>query len=236
MKLFSELRGSTVILQRWLIPGWQLHYLRSRAAHLIFDFDDAVYLRDSYSKKGHEHPRNHRRFRQTIAACDAVAAGNLELASQAKKVVHDSRVHLIPTCVDLRKYPRNAGNPSDELELVWIGSSSTLQGIEAITPLLEGLGSRLPGLKIKIICDRFPSFKNLQIIPVRWQDATEVEELASSAIGFSWIPDDPWSRGKCGLKVLQYMAAGLPVLANPVGVQKEMVRQRENGFLVENEE
>ena len=57
--------------------------------------------------------------------------------------------------------------------------------------------------------------------------------MATSDIGISWLPDDTWSQGKCGLKVLQYMAAGLPVVANPVGVQAEMVRHGETGFLAE---
>jgi len=66
-----------------------------------------------------------------------------------------------------------------------------------------------------------------------WQQATETTELADADIGISWLPDDGWSAGKCGLKVLQYMAAGLPVVANPVGVQKNLVRHGETGFLVE---
>jgi glycosyltransferase involved in cell wall biosynthesis len=66
-----------------------------------------------------------------------------------------------------------------------------------------------------------------------WQEATESAEIAAGDIGVSWIPDDQWSAGKCGLKVLQYMAAGLPVVANPVGLHKTLVRQGETGFLAE---
>jgi glycosyltransferase involved in cell wall biosynthesis len=73
-------------------------------------------------------------------------------------------------------------------------------------------------------------------VPVRWSSATEAQELASADLGVSWVPNDRWSRGKCGLKILQYMAAGLPVIANPVGVQSEMVRHGENGFLVRTPE
>jgi glycosyltransferase involved in cell wall biosynthesis len=60
---------------------------------------------------------------------------------------------------------------------------------------------------------------------------TEADELARCDIGISWLPDDPWSRGKCGLKVLQYMAAGLPVVANPLGMNQEMVVHGETGYL-----
>jgi glycosyltransferase involved in cell wall biosynthesis len=117
------------------------------------------------------------------------------------------------------------------VELTWIGSSSTLKGLETIRPLLEEVGHRWPGLRMKLICDRFLEFESLSVIRRVWSEATEADDLASADIGISWVPDDPWSRGKCGLKVLQYMAAGLPVVANPVGVQAEMVGHGETGFL-----
>jgi glycosyltransferase involved in cell wall biosynthesis len=71
---------------------------------------------------------------------------------------------------------------------------------------------------------------NLAVDACPWQQETEAAEIAAADIGISWVPDDPWSRGKCGLKILQYHAAGLPVVANPVGVHREMVRDWETGF------
>ena len=76
----------------------------------------------------------------------------------------------------------------------------------------------------------------LQHLPVRscpWSESSEAAAIATADIGIAWVPDDLWSRGKCGLKILQYMAAGLPVVANPVGVQAEMVQHGETGFLAE---
>jgi glycosyltransferase involved in cell wall biosynthesis len=91
-------------------------------------------------------------------------------------------------------------------------------------------------LSLKLICDQFIQLKHLAIWPVLWTEAREASEIAGADIGISWMPDDEWSRGKCGLKVLQYMAAGLPVVANPVGVHSELVQHGETGFLVETAE
>ncbi len=89
----------------------------------------------------------------------------------------------------------------------------------------------MPGARLKLVSDRFLRLDDLPVIERPWSEATEAAEIAAADVGVSWVPDDLWSRGKCGLKVLQYMAAGLPVVANPVGVQAEMVRHGENGLL-----
>jgi glycosyltransferase involved in cell wall biosynthesis len=120
------------------------------------------------------------------------------------------------------------------VKIVWVGSSSTLQGLERCTPLLNEVGARVPGLRLKLICDRGLTLQDLPVELCLWSEANEAADIATGDVGFSWIPDDDWSRGKCGLKVLQYMAAGLPVVANPVGVHVEMVGHNETGFLAES--
>jgi hypothetical protein len=145
-------------------------------------------------------------------------------------------VRLIPTCVDPASYPllpsgyaRHVGGAA--VDLVWIGSSSTLRGLEQQRPLWERLGREVPGLRLRVICDRFPNFHALRVIPVTWRQESEAADLAAGHIGVSWLPDDEWSRGKCGLKVLQYQAAGLPVVANPVGMNTELIEPGMTGLL-----
>jgi glycosyltransferase involved in cell wall biosynthesis len=224
--LFRKLRHAVVVIQRHLMPVWQLTMLRRWAGVLLFDLDDAVWLRDSYSSRGLHHPRKLTRFAAAARACDAVIAGNDFLAEQVTRL--GGTPVVIPTCVDPAKYTPGEG---DRKTLVWVGSSSTLQGLERIAALLDGVGRAVEGLKLKVICDRFPEFLDLPVVAVPWSEATEAAEIASAGIGISWIPDDDWSRGKCGLKVLQYMAAGLPVIANPVGVHPAMVRHGATGLL-----
>src|SRR5207247_2446440 len=115
------------------------------------------------------------------------------------------------------------------LTLVWIGSSSTLRSLEQIGPTLKAIGHAFPSLRLKLICDRFAKFDPLAVENIHWNETTEAEEIAAADIGIAWMPDDDWSRGKCGVKVLQYLAAGLPVIANPVGVHNDMVRPNETG-------
>jgi hypothetical protein len=116
------------------------------------------------------------------------------------------------------------------VRLVWVGSSSTLQGLERFTNTLSAVGRAVPGLRLKLVCDRFITIPGLPVEACEWREDTEAAEIAGADVGIGWVPDDPWSRGKCGLKILQYQAAGLPVVANPVGVQADMVRDGETGF------
>ncbi len=234
--VLRRLRRANVILQRRLLPALELAMLRRLTKHLIFDFDDAVFLRDSFHPRGLNHPGRLRRFAATVQACDAVVAGNSFLAEQAARWAGHNRIHIIPTCVELARYsPRQALKPKDQpLELVWVGSSSTLQALERAAPLLEEIGQRVPGVRLKLICDRFLKLRHLPVVECPWSEVSEAEAITSGDIGISWIPDDLWSRGKCGLKVLQYLAAGLPVVANPVGVHAGMIRPGENGYLAES--
>lgn len=225
--LMRRLGDACVLVQRHLLPCWQVYLLRQASKYLLFDLDDAVWLRDSYSPKGLEHPRKSGRFAYTARQCDAVIAGNEFLAEHAR-AQGARNVHVIPTCVEPSLYAPGEG---DGRTMVWVGSSSTLQGLERVAAMLDGLSDAAPGARLKVICDRFPSFRQLPVLPVMWDGATEARELAGADVGISWIPDDPWSRGKCGLKVLQYMAAGLPVLTNPVGVHLDMVTHGETGLL-----
>jgi glycosyltransferase involved in cell wall biosynthesis len=225
------LDADAVVLQRKLLPRWAVALLRRRVSRLVFDFDDAVWLRDSFSPQGFADPKRARRFRATVAACDLVVAGNDFLAAEARRHTSADRVAVIPTCVEPAAYPvTDVRPPHPRLQLVWVGSSSTLRGLEQFAPTLSAVGRSVPGVRLKIVCDRFPTIPHLPVDECEWRADTEAAEIAAADVGIGWVPDDPWSRGKCGLKILQYQAAGLPVVANPVGVQAEMVRDGETGF------
>lgn len=223
-------RADAVVVQRRLLPIAELALLRRWAKWMIFDFDDAVWLRDSYSSKGFESRKRTRRFRATVRTVDCVFAGNEYLATEAATHTK-AAVTVVPTCVNPAAYPiARHEDPVDGLRLVWIGSASTLQGLERFRDVLNRIGREVPGIRLRLICDRGLTLDHLPVEVVPWSATTESAEIAAADIGIGWVPDDPWSRGKCGLKVLQYQAAGLPVVANPIGVQADMVRDDETGY------
>jgi glycosyltransferase involved in cell wall biosynthesis len=158
-------------------------------------------------------------------------AGNDWLADQAWTARATGVVRIIPSCVEPSIYPRARHEQADDvIRLVWIGSSSTLTGLEQTRDLFDAVAA-VPGVRLKVISNRFPTFGRLPVEQCPWSADTEAAEIAAGDIGVSWVPNDDWSRGKCGLKVLQYMAAGLPVVANPVGVHANLIQHGETGFL-----
>ncbi|MBL9122678.1 MAG: glycosyltransferase family 4 protein [Planctomycetaceae bacterium] len=233
-QLRSLAAADVVILQRKLLPLLQLAVLRRSARKLIYDFDDAVYHRDSFARKGIPSRQRMGQFWATVSAADGVIAGNAFLAQQARQFVDSERVHVVPTCVRPELYePAAHAARRGSTRLVWIGQPSTLRGLEQARPHFAAVARRVPGAELHVVCSEFPHFDPLRVVPRPWTQSGEADELTRCDIGVSWLPDDAWSRGKCGLKVLQYLAAGLPVVANPVGIQADLVRPGVTGFLAE---
>ncbi len=229
-----HLAGADVLLlQRRMPHAGHLAAFRAQVPYLIYDFDDAVFLRDSLHRRGPHCPHRAQRFRSVVQAADAVVAGNRFLHEQASLWVQPERLHLIPTCLDPARYAPATHADESVSQLAWIGSASTLRSLQRFRPFLEEVGSRIAGLRFKIICDTFLHLDNMHVVRCPWAEQTEAAELAQAQIGVSFLPDDLWSRGKCALKILQYMAAGLPVVANPVGLHPRLVVPGQTGFLVE---
>jgi glycosyltransferase involved in cell wall biosynthesis len=221
-----------VILQRKLLTGPEMAFLRRNVHKLIFDYDDAVWHRDSFAGKGIVCHKRERRFARTVRNSDVIVAGNEYLAEAARKCRPKGEVVVIPTCVEPARYP-TAAHHKPGLRLVWVGSGSTLRGLHVGRAVLEAVGRAVPEARLKLVCDQFLRFDPLPVKDVVWAEATEARQIATADVGIAWVPDDAWSRGKCGLKVLQYQAAGLPVIANRVGVHAEMVRDHDTGFLAD---
>lgn len=222
-------KADVVLVLRKTLPTPLLWLLRKLARRLVFDFDDAIFC----NTDGTRSPTRMSRFAAMVQCCDQISAGNGFLAAAAMRF--NPRVSVVPTSVDIDRYFIQNDKPQDFFDVVWIGSSSTRKYLEEAIPALQAASRRISNLRLKIVADFDLPSCGLNTWPVRWQAETEAAELASAHVGIAPMRDDDWSRGKCALKVLQYMAAGLPVISSPAGVNAEAVLDRESGFLVREE-
>ena len=226
---WRQARGyDAVLLHRKTLSAWDAWVLGDSVRRLLYDFDDAVMVQARSPDV--PHTGRLRRFRRTVARTDLVVAGSPILAAHAQEA-GARRVEVVPTGLDVRRFPPKTDyRASGPLRLVWIGSASTLKQLEPLRPTLEALGRAVPGLVLRIIADARLEVAGLRVENVPWSLAAEGRLLAESDLGIAPLPDTPYTRGKCGFKVLQYMAAGLPVVTSPVGVNAEYVRPEVTGL------
>jgi glycosyltransferase involved in cell wall biosynthesis len=226
--LLAASQADVVVLLRKTFPSPMFWLLRKLSKKLIFDFDDAIFCNTdgSYSKT------RMRRFEATVSYCDYVFAGNEYLANEAKRC--NVAVTVIPTSVEVEKYNLTYHKDDSVFELVWIGSQSTRKYIAEIIPSLEIAAQTIPNLQLKIIADFELSSAKLNIINERWSEKTEALALCKADVGLAPMPENNWTKGKCALKVLQYMVAGLPVISSPSGVNAYVVENGISGYLATN--
>jgi glycosyltransferase involved in cell wall biosynthesis len=229
-RLFANARDfDGVFLHKKCLNFFDARILRKHAKKLIYDFDDAV----MYSPRAPQSDRtsHYRLFRRTATMADVVIAGNSYLAEHA--VRFNNNVHILPTGLDIGRYNIDVQKQVDgKVRLVWIGSKSTLKYLSLIKPVLKEVGSQFSQAVLRIICDDFLDFKNIEVEKCNWSRQIEVTELKQCDIGLAPLPDNRFARGKCGFKILQYAAAGLPAVVSSTGVNYEYVQERVTGFLV----
>ncbi|MHC5040499.1 MAG: glycosyltransferase family 4 protein [Planctomycetota bacterium] len=229
-RFFRNLSGAdAVVLHRKLLNFVELAFLRRNARRLLFDFDDAVMVREPFRGPPHS-GRRERRFRNVMAKADGVIAGNEHLADRAHEAGARGEIRVLPTPVDPSNYLADSEPKENRTVLGWIGQKSTLPYLEDILPVLDALARSLTGLELRVIADAFPSPEILPLDARPWSAEEEGRLLAGIDLGLMPLRDDPWSRGKGGYKILQYFAAGKPVVASPVGVNRDLVRPGETGF------
>lgn len=235
--MFRELSAYDVVfLQRRLLNSFDLFFLRSFAKRLVFDYDDAIMYKDSSSIE-YKSKRRMKRFKNTLRLSDAVICGNSYLKDLAGD--YKDKAVIIPTVVDTDKYPLRddvGGESTSRLRLGWIGSKKTIFYLKDLASVFKKLSSEGVDFELAIISDDFVDLEGVEVVKLKWSSDTEIKDLQSIDIGLMPIRDDHWSRGKCGFKILQYMASGAVPIATAVGANNDIVINGETGYLAKNDE
>ncbi|MCF7954333.1 MAG: glycosyltransferase family 4 protein [Phycisphaerae bacterium] len=226
-------RFDGVFLHKKRLNFFDAFFLRKFARKIVYDFDVAVMYDDKRPER--KSPKRLRDFARTTRLADTVIAGNSYLADHALK--YNNNVEVLPTGLDVDSYDVQTDRTDDgKVRLVWIGSKSTLMYLEELKEVLEEIGRRFDNVVLRIICDAFFDLENMEVEKVNWSLDSQARNLRESDIGLAPLPDDNFTRGKCGFKILQYMAASLAVVASPVGVNRDFVNNGVSGYIAGNQD
>jgi len=222
-----------VVVRRKLFSLAETLLLRTYARRLVFDFDDAIYYRSDLNARNElDSMSRMMKFQQLVRRADLVIAGNSILAEYARQF--NARVHILPSPVETRGIPiKNHSVPSDRTVIGWVGGAYNLHHLKLLTPILQKLAAH-HNIQVRIICSDGILIPSVDVRFIPWKLETQEAEIAAFDIGVMPLPDNRSTRGKCGYKALQYMAAEVPPVVSDVGINREIVEDGREGYVLKN--
>lgn len=199
---------------------------------VIYDFDDAIWLANtSEVNKVAAGLKWHHKTASICGWARRNSCGNNYLAAYARQFNPDVVVN--PTTIDtvhLHNQVRDQSVPG-RLVIGWTGTHSTLKYLDQVVPVLAKLEAEGLDFEFRVISNQPPQFPLRSLVFLPWRKETEIADLLGFHVGLMPLEDDPWAKGKCAFKALQYMALGVPALVSPVGMNTEVVQHGHNGFV-----
>lgn len=203
---------------------------------IIYDFDDAIWLTDRAGENALQRVIKWRSKVKHICRWSyRVSCGNAYLSEYATRL--NPRVICNPTTIDTKALhvPADTPKSNDSIVIGWTGSHSTLKYLHLIEGVLARLAAQCSNIRIRVIADQNPELAIPGFEFCRWNKESEIADLMAIDIGIMPLPDDDWSRGKCGFKQLQYMALEIPGVASAVGANLSIIDHGVNGFLASSD-
>ena len=232
-------RADVVLLYREAFPFGPpvVEALLARQIPLVYDFDDAIYLPTTSSDNPRLGPfKRPEKVQTIIRGATQTIVGNDKLAAYAR--VHSPTVDVIPTTLDVERYqpPRCRRRRGGKVRLGWSGSRTTAPHLESVADVLRSTIDAHKGVELTVI--GAPTFSVTgESVSVRpWDPRAEIVDVSSFDIGLMPLPDEEFTRAKCGFKALLYMSLGVPCIASPVGVNSEIIQHGQNGLLASSDQ
>lgn len=216
----------------WLPEVFERAILPSRIPYVL-DYDDAVFHYYDLHKSAWVRDLLGRKHDRIMRGAALIMAGNEYIAARGREA-GARRIEIVPTVVDVGRYAAQAGSApveSGAVKIGWIGQRFNAHYLRILEEPICRLSESGLARFIAVGCGNV--LDDLPIESVPWSEETEVKCLAEFDIGLMPVPDEPFERGKCGYKLIQYMASRKPVIASPVGVNRNIVEHGTNGFLAD---
>ncbi len=216
----------------WL-PAFGERFLRRLRVPYVVDYDDAIFHRYELHPNSGVRSVLGKKVDVIMKAATTVVVGNGYLGERAR-AAGAQRVEYLPTVVDIARYPGTPAENTTTFTIGWIGSPSTVRYLSLIRPVLADW-CKAGRARLVVVGARETPLDGVPVDVRPWSEATEANDLSEFDVGVMPLADGPWERGKCGYKLIQYMASARPVIASPVGVNPDIVEPGVNGFLAATE-
>ena len=229
-----------VVIQRDLFPfgpPWLEHALRRRNPHLVYDTDDATYLRPAFTPNTpFQRLRRFDKVIDVVRGARWVSVATEPIAAWARRF--NPSVSVVPMALNLAEYERaraSASGGDGPIVLGWAGTVGGLGYLEKLAPVLRAV-SRTHDVQVRVISGGFRRVR-LPGVPLDarpWRPETALQEMAGFDVGLVPLDDTPFERAKFPFKLLQYMGLGVPSVTSKVGMAASLVRAGENGLLADS--